>query len=1504
MAPGQKLIPLQGMQLDAANQYMTPLQARYIKNLVYELSDMGEAGTPTGAQAGVMKPLESNSVYCILNLPTGSNYVNGTLSSRETNELYVWVWNSNNNHSIFRINGLSQTADILYVGDLQLVNKPQYFIAEGGCYLEVINVVDPDTGTPLTKKDLYWTNGFGYQGYLRTQDSLDTHYFDPLLFPYFVGVYDPKNYTRMGIPSPTDCITVTEIPVTDADAGLDNNRLFNTWQFRLRRVDVWGRPSEWGEINELNIPGINDCLSSSSNIPRCVTLSFDAGDPSVNTIEIAWRNCNDQQWYLENTLFLYVGSNLGAWWLRQRNPDIVYDPVKNIISYKFCRDKECDPITTTETDRITNPQPKGSQGLYKQNKNIALINNEDGFNPFSVDLKKKFSFNIEQPSSTGLDTRTITIYAAIWNQTGLLYTQVYQDGTNGFLFGDNHINPNVIREYGQYFQNKSQSGFGGYLVGSGYAISTQVYLDSTGNLIDDPTHNGMNLSPTHFTLQKWVFNNVPKGTYVFRLFSQLTDPFVTADYQDTSTTMWGLCNYNSNPQPFNIDVTGRLRTQELIIDVCGGDYNTLNDNQILVIADLATSQFAGGFKATSGYIYETKNNGFNEFPMELIDVEGSEGVNSHITDHNGFYWFETEGSGRRWDFFFYYKCVRHGFGANENGVGMSFINYWLDEVGIPTYPDYATLACNRVLIKGQALLSGTNIGISNSTVVLTRGRTAVTDNNGNFTIIAHDNGQNGIRQDEVIFTNGACIYTEVGGGCIAPVQIIINSCTVCQERDLILPNIYELVYPIERGLLSGGTYGIGVVQEDWLTPRKSYVEDLGYLQIPSIIQSQSIAPSKITAIIDPTARFDLDVQFLTFYITQETTIANYLSWIVDRVEFIDNTGNINLAAPTQIRIYYASVIEYNKQNNFSTTTAWQFIPQGANTPITGDKVLFYVNGDGKFFTKTIICLVRYDLAGTYFLIDYTSDLADLKQNALIRLVRQKTCTGTDTYFAIPCSKVKVVNGIAQQNTIVINPFDTYYLSRQIPVPTPLNNIPQTTTVTTTTTVGNTVTQVQSSSTSAVTANELRNFGFRFEHNSPSNFWGQGCWNIGSVQVKNPYESKLKHGTQVALSGALSITGQLSFLQYFDDALKFDFNINGSGNGIVYARHKYGLLLIITEYTNFIVGVDDNLARTDAQGNVQVPSAPNTFGKPERNAVGNYGCQLFDKNTIREREGKCMFLDSSRSAVVRHNFVKGEDVSSNGDNPQRTSTIVSWLVPAIKYHQQYNSANGDTWYFHGVINPANFAYLLSSFKVGGDYYVNEERGQDVTKQETIEFDLYAEVWKEFQSSVPEYWGYLEGATLGRLLFAFKKGIPYVYSAANNPAQPYNTFFGVVCERIYRFVFNTDGFKKKKFLWMEVYCPQSLYWSDLILTETNQQSRLLIANWKQGMYMWTAAFLCDMNTPFDPNLPVQTGINKLMDGNNLLGTWVEVRLIGDPAKNTVYSEFYGVCIDAFGFEKSGT
>lgn len=1490
MATQKKLIPTK-VNTDLSANYFDEFTARIIKNLTSYVGATNEyEGITEGQNISVLKPLQANELYAPVQLPAGTNYCIGAKGFAQVNRIYVWVWNSNCNHLIYRINGDTRTVEIVKIDpcfNFQL--DPKYFIHESGAWLEVLYLTDPDTGQNVTKEDLYWTDGFNYQGYLRVGDSIETNGFDANIFPYFAGTYPKCNLIRMGIPTPDECLTITEIQRTDADNGKDNDILYNPWYFRVRRTDVWGRPSEWGIISDEYVPGINDCISGSAQIPRCLNLNIYAGDPTINTIEIAYSN-DKLNWFRDTTLFLYNGSILGSWWLRSRNPDINYDQVTNTINYTFCRDKECDPIDVNETNRLENPLPKKSQVLSKINKTIMLANNEDGFYPVSLDNKKKITTKVIPPAQVDLGLRSITIYAAIYNQPSGNMTQVSQDGTNGYIWGDNNPDHGGARNYKQYFANPQQSGFGGYLVGGELAISTQVYLDGSGNLVDDPTHQGINLSPRGFTLQKFVFNDLQKGTYVFRLMATITDPTTDSNYQSTSTTVWGVCPFTTSG--YNINFNSRQTVQELVIDVCNDSYNTLNDNKMLVILDSASK----GEKVTCGYVYETRRNGFNQYPMELMQLLHGSGtaLGSDVTDHNGFYWIYTKGTGRTFTFAFFYKCTRNGFDFGEGDPGITFHNFYLEEINNRQFADFSTIPCNRVLVKGRAVLSGTNIGISNSIVVLTRGSYATTDDDGNFVIFAHDDigAPGSIRHDSVVFTNSGCNYAAVGGGCIEIKPITIIPCTSCTAREVnTIP--FDLLYPLIRGLLSNETYGVALLQHDWLG-RVSNAEDLGYITIPSIIESKAIAPSQVQITIDPTVTFDADVSYITFAITKGTTIAQYMDWIVDSVQPIDNTGNINLVAPTQLKIYYGSLVEYSKQHNYSTNTAWQFLVQNTNNPVIGDKVQFFVNGDGTFFTKSIIGLVKYDQSGSYFLIDYTSDLAGLLPKALIRLIRPKECTGTELYGEICDSRINVVNRKTVSNQIILNAYDTYYLSRSIPIPVPVTPTP--TTVSITTTVGSVATTVAPVPTP--TAINLATFGFRFEHNSPSDLWGDGAYNSGRVYAKNPYESKIRRINQVALSGAASPNGQLNFLNYFEDILKTDFDVNNTG-GIYNVVVNSGRTTFVTQYDRFIVGYNDNIARTDAQGNVQVPSAANTWGNPERQVDDLCGCQAVDKNTFRIRMGVAMFVDRNR----------GELMQLNGINVSSMTNDIREIIPGVKIGKcdaQFRAKiksmlNDPSRYFVGTCNPITGEYLLTDFSLSNVSYINQERMYLPKVNETMSFDIVTKDFKGWFSFTPEYFAYLDGDILNNNLFSFKNGQPYSHYNVNEN-NSFNNFFGVQCERVLELICNVPPFKKKNFLNISVYCKQSLYFSDKIITETGQKSYLFLDNFRKALYFSFGAFLRDTKTPIDPNNTNVVNNIPLLEGNPLVGEWVSIRLIGEPAENNNYSELLGVIVESFEIEKT--
>lgn len=1555
MPIGKKIVPVT-VNTDLSANYMDEYTARFIKNLTtYASANNSNSDIKLGQNILVQKSLLANKLYAeVPGAPDGENLPIGTKGYGQVNRVYVFVWNSKGNHFIYRINGKDQTVEMVKVSPLfNFQLSPEYFIHNQGSWLEVLYSIDPSTGKTITIEDLYWTDGFNYLGYTRVNDCIATNGFDSTKFPYFKGKYDPSVFFRMGFPTPKSCISVVEIPRTPEDQGLTNTLLFNPWQFRIRSTDVFGRPSEHAIISDLYIPGINDCLGSNQSLPRCLSLIFDAGNPLWDSIDIEYSTNNGAQWTKTDTLFLYNGSPVGKWWTRERNANVVYDPVANQITYMFCADGEQNAIPTSETNRLENPIPKRCQSLNKIATLIGTGNNVDGFNPLSSDVIKNISVDVIPPSEVSIITRSITIYVPIHcpieTSGGFIhnnknYGSVF-GGPDTFVFGQNNVNN---QSYAQYFPTSKQSGFPGYLNGGNLAISTQVYIDDNGNLVDDINHQGIFLNK--LTFQKFSYTDVRPGIYLFRLASHLSDPTTSGpqvlpgnagsfnSYTDTSTTVWGVCPLGEN---YSIDIDNRNSYQELKINVCEKDYDTfLNnpDGEILVIASISSPTPS---YADFNYIYESLQ---NNYPVELIKMPGFQsysgntghtrfdipGYSSLTTDFNGFGWQASINNDMGFMYTYLYKCMKNSFVFNTSNNSFIFSKLYLDQVGTnspsappgqPTaHPDYSTVLCNRIIVEGYVMLkSNNNIGVPGILVVLSRGQSAITDDAGYYKIIAHDDVSNvdGIRTDVVVLSGTVCNYKNFDGGCIPDMAVIIQPCnnTECDSdntspRVFIVPN-FSLLYLIQKGLLSGGTYGVGIVCWDWLG-RNSFVQFIKKITIPTITQSKTIGPSQVKLNIKPGTLFPKEFEYLTVFITEELTISDYITWIVDRFDLIDNTGNVNNDAPSQIRIYYSSLNQYNKENNFNTTTNWNFlepIPQGQVTgsqqPFTNDVVNFWLNGDGSFYfnnndkqsetVKAITALVKYDQSGQYFLIDYTSDLAGLKADALIRLSRPRSIVNEEEPYYELCDIIELENGVSQEKEIVLNAFDTYYPDRQIPVPVPVNPTP-------------TISQIATTAGDVTTytipvpiaeAIELRTFAFSFEHDSPSNFWGKGAKNIGRTEVVNPYESEIVSINQIALGAALLPNGRISYLQYFDDANKYIIPVQNTG-GIVSMFFRQGRVFCICQYGKFLVGYNDNAVRVDATGAVTAPSAADKFGNPEVDLKNDYGCQIVDKSTIMEIDGLIIWVDSNKGELVRYDFsevssfTKDDTLVAPGVKRGRHDAAFMTKVKSVQ--------SSPTRYFIGGIDPIAKDYLLTDFDLTNKSYINSERTYVPGVNETIRFDINTKDFKGWFSFTPERYAHLYGDLLSNQLFTFKGAMPYSHYNVNENTT-FGTFYGVVCERIFTLCVADEILKKKKPDWLELYGINCGYFVDDIINDSGQSSRILRAYFKQGEFMYSAPFLRDQNTPTDTNLPASAIANKLIDGNPLFGEWFQIRFVSFGETNNQYSELTGVMIFITGDSNTG-
>jgi hypothetical protein len=1489
----ERFLPLNGFSLDRSDAYMTNDIARYLKNVVYSLVDTSQTGTSKGSQAGLFKPIESVEVYDpTFSLPSeGYNHFAGGYYSDKTNEAFFFNFNEGELDGLYKINGETRKIETVYNRVyLNLQLNPEKFIHEGGAYLKLFNFTDPTTGLPRKRSYFMWVDGHNDFRFLCIEDSIATSGFDRETFPYFEGNYDPTILINAGVPTPLDCISVSEVP--NDNPTQPNNLRFKTWQFRVTFIDVYGRPSEHGIITDTYVPGINDCLGTSDFISRCLDLSFFIDNPLIDKVQIESRNCNAEQWYLDTVLSLYKGSNLGDWWKRPRNTNIPYNPETKTFTYRFCKDKECNPIPTTETNRTQNPIPKKPQSVAPIGNTMGLANNRDGFNSFGDEVMDYVSIEVTPPEDVAdVGIRMAEIFVPIWNVYIGTHQPVYQLDNNQWVWGgrkdfsDDYVN-GIVTDYQMFFGDLGRSGFIGYLAGAGTppvsAVSELYYVNDANEMvkvedfaiIHQPSKvtSGIIKEYKRKYFLKFTFSNIAAATYVFRIAdhrAKLADP----NFYTTSTYVAGQYPWSNKAVDFGTRVNV---AKELVIDLCAGNYNSLDDNKVLVIWDMTEPRNEGTSrsKIVAGYIYAKKEDDVYQEPIELLNtnIYGDDNRNGNITDHNGFYFGSVRrDNGFDNEIFGFCGCVYKSllkFEINSNQDILHERTFDLQSATDSTCKSYPNDICNRILITGRVTQCGTNVGVPGVGVVLTRGQVSITDSNGEFTIIAHDDAYaaSRIRQDSIYYIPIKCALRGCDTICIEKYDVVINPCTPpCESRTIEASN-REVFFETKRGLLSGGQYGVGMTGFDIMT-RHTFIQtkDLMYFTTPTTIDTQTFGPSQVKIIINLNATFPAGITKLTFSITKELSLSDYITWIVDRVEFIDNSGRENNIAPTQIKIYYGSLNEYNVQNNFNTTTHWQFISQAApQINYTSDFVEFYVNGDGQFFPQLTRALIKYDQTGQYFLIDYDPALKNLKQYALIRLGRPNDCVERDLFFEL-CGSVDVVNGKAQQNEIILNAFDTYYTYRQIPIP--IETSPD------------------------ETENVIRTLGFPFEHNSPSDFWGEKCGNFGRLNVRNPYEAEIVRQNQVALSGVLSDNGQLNFLNYFDDAKKTNFVIDV--DGIVSMLPEQGVVLMVCQDNCFVVGYDDNLLRVIG-GTVQQASADDRFGRPERKIGGNYGCSLFDKNTIRKKEGLVQFLDSGEAELIQHDYVTSVPVSEG--------IIGSWLRPKVKYINEWNRNNVNKKYWLGGIDPAATSYLLSDFTIKSDSYVNQERGINIQVSETISFDIKNKLFRSTWGFTPQGYVMLDTDLLERQLFSFAAGQLY-YHYSTNPNKTYGTVYGEVVEKVVRFIAVIDSMKKKTPLSLSNYCAQSKYFADQIFTDSGQVSRILLEHFKQGNFFSAAGFLCDLNTPADSNIPIQTGVNKITDGNNLVASTVDIRLIGDPDKNLVYSEYIGSIVSVFAQEQSG-
>lgn len=1505
----QKNNLLGGVDMDTDETHLRKERTTFQKNLAFDVNKNPAGVGGEGSNYGVLTPYEGNSLLTGVTFPVnGINFCIGTYESKETNEAYVFVWNSEGAHFIYRINGDGTSQMVYEVGlCLDFQRDPQYMISEGRCVL-ITDTYTDQTGEEKLHKFLIFTDNYNPQRMISVEDSIATNSFNPVQFPFFspdnpYSCHRCNDLINLGVATPMKCIAIE--PLVEDPENLNKQNLLNNkgWQWRIKFIDRFGRESEHGVISDKYFTQIGSTCTNYKDKRRCVELKIDAGCPFVEKIQIEFRTCSgegiessDSDWFLYDTLDKYNNCENVDWFERELNPNLNYDFTDNTFQYIFCGDKECQPIPVAQTSRTQNPLPLLSSSVFPIDKGIGLANNVRGFDQLDCSELDKLSFDVTPPvDACGNDIRKIVVYAIIYNPQMVEMSGIYDVSTTslgpdfehlkqkGIVFGnascsgdpsnvtDNSDTNNPIT-YGQKFQSGFR-GFTGFLAGSNYfAISEQYRANASTQALTNIGVLDVNeffyvydhppSGTQDFLIQRFEFKVVP-GKYSFRIGGHRNG--TDANYQLTSTYTAGRCGVTT---PATID----KMEKEIIIDVCNGDYimNPFTEN-VLCIYDLSyanepdCSQWGRIFE---GYFREDR---VNNRPIELEPFGaggGGTSVTGSRTDHNGF--FFAGGTGTTLSVNFSHNhctgtAIRSATMYDPENLHVEDI-YAMD--GQNEYP----AAGRREITADFNQCDNPDIGISGVTLVMKYGAFAASDIEGKVTLIAHQRvAPLSVSGDTLIRTqSGGCVLVDCDNECVycfSDINVPYLPCGGPRNTDL---GAFEVAVQIAglKGLENGGRYGIGIVMHDWMG-RHSFVQanESHYVDIPPLTETQVFDFSTITFNMAGIL-FPRWVKFVSFYLTENLNNEDYLMWVADKVEFIDASGNVNAITPSRVRIYYSSLNEYNKQNNFATNTNWQFLT-AENKSVVGDYVEFIRNGDDNetWFDKTTTGLVRYSLEGTYFDVDYSSDLKDLEAGALYKLVRPKACLDKFLYYEV-CSTIRVTDGVPETTAGTINGFDSYFVRRQIPVP-----------------------EQKIGDDGQITVVVTKFYNFYFEHNSPSDFYGFKCANRGRINIKNPYEREKRIGSEVALSQDTTYNGSFNGLSYFieSDITVFDEQEWGA---ITVVLPEINTFLVLCAHDNFIVGYKDTIARTDSIGQVIAPSSSGGWGTPQRKIGSNYGCQMLDINTIRRNEAIVVFLDSDRYALLFHDFVNVKDITINGFKGFLSTAVTNVNSARLQQIVAYLP------YFHGGIDVYKKEYYLTSWYAPASIenpptYNNNDVFPSPGGNETIAISLETGLLKTFCSFVPEYYGSFEGWPFRKNMFSFVAGRPWSHRGIVGVPVDYNNFYGSQAPKVIQTVANISPETVKKFLYNEVYCKEHKFVITDIITESGQTSRLKATWWERREYFWCAEYLCALNTFNDPNFPI-LAIAPLTDGDPLSGRWLKSRYVSETADHGKYCELSAIVV----------
>lgn len=1364
-----------------------------------------------GATLGKTTPLAANYPSCDMLQPGGENYTNGKYRSKLTNEEYSWVYNNNGVNYIQRIGG-AKGCEVVWWGNnecLPLSAEPKHSIEPFRAHLKYDKICANRHG-----KYLVWTNGIHDIGYLDVEASIAT---DSFSTEFFNLCPDDCAPLRLCVPDPCGCLQGEFVPLPANERGLKNNLLDVGIKLAYRHIYYDDRTGIWSEPSTLFYQDTKGCFDNSEGMPRCIKLRVPIGNPLVDRIEIAFFK--DNAWSSTEIVEKYKKyNNSQQYWYERELAELAgYSNVDCAFDYYFCNDKQCNPIAPEEFNRVYNPIPREAQGLLAVKDFVGFFNYISGNCLIDKKEIEKIDITLECPDNTcQTEFVTIKVRAIIHNRTHNRNQFVYRTGGN---FGDpddpagtawfgglnDALSGGFEIGYDQQFREKTRN-FIVYVEGTSYWGEMKQWKSSRNfvNPIEYGVVAAMDTVATRNKMRKMLRNGdyffqeyilkVPRGTRGFLRLASHSATSGEGSNQGTSTFVIGILNslkiYGGNE---NVDVLMSAGVEEIYFDACAS--GTLDIEQAFVIEDNAVDTGSEPKAAAyHGYIKD-----MNGLPVEGVLVNRS-GIVGGVTDHNGFYHFyNNPGSSSPLSFNIKAETVCAGAFNTvktitiESEIGFNVRRDIVLEDDLSASPLYAH-AKMRVKDCGGAGIGGVRVALSGS-------KYKVTDASGTATWKIRNYESRARVLRAIVLNQNGCFTVGCDNVCHPCMPISTATTPPCYYGDPMV-TLADGVLNLEstttnrNGLKAGGRYEFAVVAKGECG-RQSAAYPVKYLNIPKTQEKGNEGfcslVYKTNGVVLPDWVSCLDI------VRTENLNPFELQWIVDKIE---------RTSDSKIKLTIQSLNDYNASYLFKTNAIYQWLK--------GDRVEFIKNGDGSIFSTSLFGLLNYltispfhdkvisgdqDAPADFFnqlLINDDGKLDGLEEGAVIELQRTKECTVEPTYFGI-CASLPVENGMLVYPEGTFHTFDTYFVNR---------------------TIGNRPAQ-------------------RFEHHSPSDFWGSFIAGTGELirltdsgraYFSNKYENEKRYGRNISFNAP----GQFN---YFGDLVR---TINPISHGDLIAMFltddKVGLA--VSENDNSLFEVSDDLLRVGSDGIVRALGAESIVSDTQPKLSGSFGCKYDHIGSIFQGDGWVTWVDGNYGSLIKHNYQIAKHVDEGKCQTyfrKRCQQIQSWNKAITDPLNKYRLSTGLN-YHTGALH--------ITIKALRDSFIYNYSGPYKQRNDTIMFHPIAEDFLGFAPFVPEAYGKIDiPDEQGCAFLTYVNGL--IYTHPINPLK-WSEFYGIAVDRVVGIAINKFPEKIKVAIATEIQDEKMWFVADVVTDKPNYRSEIPPIRVQKTERKWNAAYLGNINS----------------------------------------------------------